>query len=407
MSLTEARVRSAKAGDREVELADGRALFLVVGKGGTKTWVLRYRDSAGKSRRHLLGSYPDLKIHEARESASVFKRDLKQGIDPKPVAKPAGLTVSQCIGLYLEDYRARGHSRPDALAQRFDNDVVPYIGDKMILEVTDEELQRLINDKKERIKAKGKTGQGSLNLYLAISAFFNWCASDATGKMKTGLRNRTNPMLDVSKPCKAGERKRWFEDTDELRWLVQAINKAAGNHAKPFEMILRSSCRRNEIQTLTKSMVKLDDPERGDHLLIPDTKNGADHAVPLTKQMFALLPDLNGLKPDEIIWRSTYGRHAGAALCPTAVSKPKARVEAEMAALAAASGRDAPIAPWVIHDWRRTAASHFDRMGIAGDVIEALLTHKKKGVQKIYRRYEYFEERREALTKWNDFLDHL
>lgn len=406
MALTDAQVRSAKAGEREVELADGRALFLVVGKGGAKSWVIRYRDSAGKSRRHVLGGYPDLKVHDARESASVFKRNLKQGIDPKPVAKPQGLTVKQCFGLYLEDYWARGLSRPEALTQRFDNDVVPYIGEKMILEVTEDDLQLVINGKMERIKAKGKTGQGSLNLYLAISAFFNWCASDAIGKMKTGLRHRTNPMLDVAKPCKAGKRKRWFKDSGELGWLLQAIRKA-GDHAKPFEMILRSGCRLSEILTLTKSMVNIDDPERGDHLLITETKNGTDHAVPLTKQMVALLPDMSGLAPDEIIWRSTHGRHVGAPLCSTAMSKPKGRLEADTNALAAATGRNTPIAPWVIHDWRRTAASHLERMGTVGDVLEALLNHKKKGIEGVYRQYEFFDQRREALTKWSNYLDNL
>ena len=144
MALTDKKVKAFKSEGRETVHADGRSLFLVVGQGGTKTWVVRYRDPDGKSKRRLLGNYPQLKVQEARDQASVLRIQLKNGLDFKPEGpKPTNLAVNQCIGLYLEEYRAKGFSRPEALTRRFDNDVVPAIGDKMILNVTDEDIQRV------------------------------------------------------------------------------------------------------------------------------------------------------------------------------------------------------------------------------------------------------------------------
>jgi len=46
------------------------------------------------------------------------------------------------------------------------------------------------------------------------------------------------------------------------------------------------------------------------------------------------------------------------------------------------------------HDLRRTFHSHAASLGIAGNVAERCLNHKLKGVEGIYDRHDYFEERR-------------
>ena len=61
------------------------------------------------------------------------------------------------------------------------------------------------------------------------------------------------------------------------------------------------------------------------------------------------------------------------------------------------------IAPWVIHDLRRSAATHMAELGIQPHIIEAILNHvsgHKAGVAGIYNRASYDREKRQALDRW-------
>ena len=57
------------------------------------------------------------------------------------------------------------------------------------------------------------------------------------------------------------------------------------------------------------------------------------------------------------------------------------------------------IAEFSVHDLRRTCRSLLAAAGVPGHVAERCLNHKLKGVEGIYDRHDYFEERREALAK--------
>ena len=60
--------------------------------------------------------------------------------------------------------------------------------------------------------------------------------------------------------------------------------------------------------------------------------------------------------------------------------------------------------PFCIHDFRRTARTHLAALGVAPHVAERCLNHKLKGIEGIYNRHDYFDERRAALDLWAHFL---
>ena len=76
--LTDVTVRAAKAHRR---YPDGNGLYLAVAKGGSKSWVFRYRFG---SRRHDLGLGPlsVVGLAEARRRAQRIRQQLLDGIDP-------------------------------------------------------------------------------------------------------------------------------------------------------------------------------------------------------------------------------------------------------------------------------------------------------------------------------------
>ena len=54
---------------------------------------------------------------------------------------------------------------------------------------------------------------------------------------------------------------------------------------------------------------------------------------------------------------------------------------------------------FTIHDLRRTCRSLMAQLNIPSHVAERSLNHKLKGVEGIYDRYDYLDERRDALEK--------
>jgi len=57
------------------------------------------------------------------------------------------------------------------------------------------------------------------------------------------------------------------------------------------------------------------------------------------------------------------------------------------------------------HDLRRTCASHMASMGVDRLTIGRILNHKEAGVTKIYDRYSYDNEKRDAWEQWSIRLD--
>ena len=75
--LTDRKVKTAKPG----KYGDGGGLQLAVAAPGAKKWVLRFLWQ-GKAREMGLGSYPEVKLAEAREKAMAGRRLARSGIDP-------------------------------------------------------------------------------------------------------------------------------------------------------------------------------------------------------------------------------------------------------------------------------------------------------------------------------------
>jgi integrase len=63
------------------------------------------------------------------------------------------------------------------------------------------------------------------------------------------------------------------------------------------------------------------------------------------------------------------------------------------------------VAPYVIHDLRRTARSLMSRAGVRPEVAERVLGHVQQGVEGVYDRYDYREEKAHALRALAGLID--
>ena len=61
---------------------------------------------------------------------------------------------------------------------------------------------------------------------------------------------------------------------------------------------------------------------------------------------------------------------------------------------------------WVPHDFRRNFRSQLPQLGVSHSTAERCLLHKVGSeLTRTYDRYDYVDEKRDAMQKWADWLD--
>jgi integrase len=136
---------------------------------------------------------------------------------------------------------------------------------------------------------------------------------------------------------------------------------SSGNdYGRVVKILMLTGQRRDEIGRLRWGEVSLDEavivlpPER--------TKNGHENIIPLSA------PVLDILRSQPRIHDCVFGRTGGGF---DGYSKIKKELDQRIAA-----ARGEPIAPWVLHDLRRTFSTRlYGDLGVAPHIVEALINH--------------------------------
>lgn len=186
--------------------------------------------------------------------------------------------------------------------------------------------------------------------------FLNWCVHN--GYIET------NPIAGLRNQGRINQRERVLTD-DELAKVWKAL--VDDDFSDIIRILILTGLRRGEVAYISVS---------GDTLTIPaeHTKNRREHNIPIGQlaKQYARPITFNG-------W-----------------SKSKARLDK-------ASG----VTAWTIHDLRRSYATNLAKLGTPVHVTEKLLNHTSgtfAGVTGIYQRHSYFEEMREAVQAYENWL---
>jgi integrase len=87
----------------------------------------------------------------------------------------------------------------------------------------------------------------------------------------------------------------------------------------------------------------------------------------------------------------------------SAWAKPKALFDV---AVTKANGAK-PLPAWTLHDLRRTAKTLMVRAGVRPDISERVLGHTIHGVEGVYDRHSYLDEKRDALERLAAAVEHI
>jgi integrase len=425
MKLTERKIEklAAEDGHKDRLVFDDaqRGLAVRVTASGGRTYLCQYT-LHGHKWRVPLGACSAVALFKAREAAAAIMGDVAKGRNPAADRKDAAAAERAkrsrnrlTLRILIEDWNrlhlAGRRPRYAAEAVRalhyafadYLDDAAEDLDRAAVVRALDAlTRRRRRKDGDDAEKPKGSAMTGRTAAYGR--AAFAWA-------VKRGAV-RVNAFADLAVDKSIAKRERVLSDQE-----IAEIWRAADSATLPFGTIIRllllTGQRRGEVAGMAWDEISEDlatwtlPGER--------TKNGAAHTVPLSAPARALLTALLPGDTNEANRVLSDRRATGALALPGAVGTPfagwskakraldKAIMDARSKAATAAGASPAPLAPWSVHDLRRTVATGLQRLGVRLEVTEAVLNHisgSRGGIVGVYQRHDWAAEKRAALDAW-------
>lgn len=374
-----AKVSPPEKGRLDIADAVMTGLALRVTASGIKSWCFVYR-FGGKQRRMTLGRYPDIDVAQARRIVKRYKQDLATGADPytlreeKIIAQiqkgEVGITVEEYYHEFLEKH-AKKNRRWQETQQVFTAYILPAIGDKVASTVKRKDVIDLLDERK---KSKGPSSAN--RTLVALRKMYNWAIE--RGELEV------NPCSNIRKPVPIQERERVLSNK-EIRDFWKACDEIGYPYGPLCQLLLLTGQRRSEISTMRKDYYDRD--EKVIRIPAENVKAKRNNDVPLSDLAVGIIESLPRFK-GPFMFTTCHGKKP-----VDGFGKLKTRFDELF---------EAP--EWRLHDLRRTAATNMAQLGIPLHTISRVLNHAEGGVTKIYARYSYLPEKRQALNKWAEHL---
>jgi integrase len=368
--LTVKRVEAVRGTPARQEIADPylRGLYLIVQPSGTKTWAVRFR-LGGKSHKHTIGPYPAFSLAQAREAASAVLRSVAEGRDPKQQRTDnVARAVEQFIVHHGKHYRPKPLYEARRLLQTY---VVDPWGSRRLADISRADVRTTLYSIAAPVAAN--------RTHSIMRKFFNWAVENDLIP--------ASPVAGVRAPNKEKSRDRILTDAE----LRAVWNAELGYPLGPMlQILILTGQRHGEVAGMRWDELSTD------LWILPKerTKNARRHEVPLSRQAAAIIEAVPriGERSGKVTYVFT--------VSGTAPYRGKISDRLPIAG----------VAPWVVHDLRRTVASGMARLGVNLPVIEKILNHAGgsfAGIVGVYQRHEFSDEKRAALQLWADYVERL
>ncbi|EGE56753.1 UNVERIFIED_ORG: integrase [Rhizobium esperanzae] len=388
-------VEAVKATDKRQEIPDPgfKGFYLIVQPlpSGAKSFALRHRGKA----KFTIGSVTAWTLKDAHKEAGRVMRAFDEGRDPRAEKKEAN-SNDNLIENVLDEFLKRHVKAKNGARTAYDventirREIKPKMKGKMITAIRRRDVISLLDDMVDR-----GVPTMAVRTYALLKKFFNWC-------IERGILE-VSPMGGLKPPATVEARDRVLSDA-ELRWAWLAADEIGWPFGPLFKMLAVTAQRKEEVAGASRAEFDLRAKEPVWVIPPARAKNGREHLVPVTPLAINLIESLPVINGSDLLFTTTGETTVGG------FSKAKERLDAAMLKIARREAQergDDPdeikIAPWVLHDFRRTAASGMAAQGVQPHVIEAVLNHKSgtiKGVAAVYNRYDYDREKQRALLGW-------
>lgn len=369
--LTDTKVASIKPpATGQVEYPDAKVtgLRLRVGHGGAKTWIVRRRVGA-KVLNKKLGTYPTMGLAGARKAAERLLEALARDGSTEALDR----TFYTVAEYWIDKVAKPKNDSWKDVHRKLELHVYPAWRDRKIAEIKRSDVRELLD---------GIEGVVLPNRILsAIKTIFRFAMS------RDWLE--ASPVEGIAKPNAEPVRDRVL-DMGEIKQVWDACALAGFPFGSFVRSLILTGQRRAEVAGMRWADLDL----KAATWIIPsgDTKAERTQLVPLSPMAVDMLEGLPEL--GEFVFSNDGETHI------SGYSKGKARLDKFIAANGPA------LAPWRLHDLRRSAATHMVRLGIPELVVSRVLNHAQQGVTaRVYALHSYAPEKRHALDAWAAEID--
>jgi integrase len=386
--LTHRTIETLRPAEAPYRVPDQRCkgLAVRVAPSGVKTWDLAYRiRGTGKMRRLSLGRTTDVGLEQARERANELTSAARGGRDligEEGEARDAAasrITVASLINLYLRR-RVVGRLRTaKSIESRLKRTLSPIL-QRYAADICRSDMRALL----ESIADQGQ-GREAEKRRQVCTAMFRWALSQdiVAADPTAGLEayDRGTPRDRVLTVQEIETLWRWLE-SDSLSLEAADILK--------LELLTGARC--GEISGLRAE--EIDRQKWTWTLPASRSKNGRQRVTPIL-----------GVAR-EILERRLFGVEKGPLFL---LDKGVVVTSAHIGHYLLTRRATLPIAVFTSHDLRRTFATMLAEMGVALDLVAAIVGHESGGkdTRTLVRHYvhtDMLERKAHALNAWDDRL---
>lgn len=389
--LTDTKLKNLKPQDKMYKVADRDGLYVAVSPAGTVTFRLDYRLN-GRRETLTIGRYgpAGLTLAEARERCLVAKKDIAAGMSPAR-EKQRGkqrLREAQTFGQFtvrwLKDY-PMAESTKAMRESILDRDILPVYGNRLLTEITGEDLRTLC----DKIKARGAPAT-AVHVREVIGQIYRFAIERG--------QKVANPADEVSASSIATFKpKDRALSPDEIRLFFEQLEHVGTlpTIKLALRLVLLTMVRKGELLQATWDEVDFKQAV----WTIPAVRMKArrPHSVYLSQQALDIMVALKTCAGS-----SSY-------LLPSRYEADKPMSNATLnrvidVTVKRAKDEGLALDDFTVHDLRRTASTLLHEAGFNTDWIEKCLAHEQKGVRAVYNKAEYAEQRRHMLQQWSDMV---
>ncbi len=436
--LTDSQIGAAKANGKQQDFTDPacRGLVLRISPTGSKSWLFRYKWNRLPVRISL-GQYPSLSLADARAQALKHQEHLDKAIDPrqterstgkiqlniprpkpgpkrqtatKPVpvpngplnAQPAPATpaesrsaiaapdpsdarsVQRLAHEFVEHYILPRREKPAEVIRILNKDVLPKWRHRDARSISHREVIELLDE----------------IVHRGAPVIANRTADILGLLFKYGVHRgivENSPVRLLYAPGGKEQPRTRVLNEGELAAFVQGIEAVCkGSNRSHVHMLLLLTLQRRSTLALAE-WKEIDFENRIWRIPSEHDKMRRAHEIPLTDwtiTKFKALKDLS--KGSAYVLPNRNGEKAAS---PELISRSIHRLESRFAAIG--------IADFTAHDLRRTGRTFLAKLGVTTEIAERLLNHAKMQIEGTYNLYDYFDEKRDALKRWEGYLADL
>jgi integrase len=387
--------------------ADGGGLYLRIGRGGAKSWCLRFM-LQGKAREMGLGGLSKVTLADARKRAADQRRLLADKVDPierreaestaKKVEAARTMTFDDGAAAYIKAHEAAWRNAKHR--QQWKNTIATYVspvfGSLSIADVDVAMVMKVI----EPLWSKKPETAGRVR--GRIEAVLDWAKA-------RGFRDGENPArwrghLDQLLPAKSKLRKVKHHPAlpyAEIGEFIADLRTREGTAADALEFLILTVGRTNEV--IVARWPEIDVATRVWNVPAERMKGGVEHRVPLSAAALAVLNRMRG-EGGEFIFP---GLKLGKPLSDMSMLNLIGRMNGDRARRGHTPYIDprqgnADVTP---HGFRSTFRDWAaERTNFQRELAEKAVAHTiGDETERAYQRGDLLEKRRRLMDAWAEF----